>query len=66
MIIEEDPNTLINTPRTEKQKQTNPNERLSNNNQSSTHPNYIEQTLTQQEEMIIENLKRIMSEKKTR
>ena len=63
---QEEPNTINDTPNTEKQEQTNENELSSNNDWNNTHPNHTEQTLTQEEEMIIENSKRIMSEKKTR
>ena len=56
----------IDSLKTEKEKHSNQNERQSNNNRNTTHPCHSEQTLTQEEEMIIENLKRIMSEKKTR
>ena len=38
----------------------------SNKNHNTTHSNHPEQSLTQEEEINIENLKRIMSEKKTR
>ena len=63
---QENPNTIIDTTNTEKQGQSNRNEPQSNNNRNSTHPNLTEQTLTQEEKMNIEILKRILSAKKTR
>ena len=63
---QEDPNTLIDTPNIEKQEQCNRNELQSNNNRNNAHPNDREQTLTEKEETMMNNLKRIMSEKKTR
>ena len=59
------PNTIINIPNTEKQEPSNKNELQSNNDQNTTHSNHTEQTLIQEEEMNIEKLKRIRSEKKT-
>ena len=63
---QQDPNTIIDTPNTEKQEHCNGNEPKSNNNWNTTHPDHIEQRKTQKEKMNIEILKRIVSEKKTR
>ena len=62
----QDPNTINDTPNTEKQEHSNQNEPQSNKNRNTLFPNHTEQALTQEEEMTIENSKRIMSEKKTR
>ena len=54
--------TITDTPNTEKQEHSNRNEPQSNNNWNIIYPSYAERKLIQ-EEMNIENLKRIMSEK---
>ena len=60
-----DPNTIIDTPNSEKQL-SNRNELQSNNNRNTSHTNHTEQTVTQEEEMNIENLNWSLPEKKTR
>ena len=59
-----EPKTVIDTPNTEKQEQSNRNEQQNINNRNTTQPNHTE--LTQKEEMNVVKLKRIKSEKKTR
>ena len=48
---QQDPNTIIDPPNTEKQKHSNGNELQSNNNRNITQPTYTEQTLTQKEKV---------------
>ena len=47
-----------------KSKNTYQNEQQSNNNQNTTHPNHTEKRITQEEEMNIEILKKILPEKR--
>ena len=61
----QDTNTITDTLNAEKQEHFNRNEPQSNKNRNSTHWIQIEGTLTQEEEMDFENLKRIMSGEKT-
>ena len=53
----------MDTPNTVKQEYFNRNEPQNNNNRNTTHVDHAEQTLTPEEEMNIENLRRIMSKK---
>ena len=64
--LRQDTNTIIDTPNTEKQEHSNRNEPQTNKNRNTTQPNHTEQTLTEEEEMNLENLKRNMYEQKTR
>ena len=56
----QDPNTVIGTPKTEKRGPSNRNKPQSNENRNNTHPNLTEQALTQEKEMITENIKKIV------
>ena len=60
-----DTNTIVDTPNTEKQEHSNQKEPQTNDNRNITHPTHTEQIQTE-EEMSLENLKRIMYEQKTR
>ena len=62
----QDTNTITDTPNTEKQEHSNQNELQINNNWKTTYTNHTEQTPTLEEEINLENLKRIMYKKKTR
>ena len=59
------PNTVIEMLNTEKPETSNQIQTLDNSNRTTTHPNTTQQTLTQEEKMNVELMKRIMSEKKT-
>ena len=61
----QDTNTITYIPNTEKQELSNCNDPQTNNNRNASHSNYIDQILTQ-EELNLENLKRIMYDQKTR
>ena len=70
MNNEQDTNTISDTPSINKQKQCNRNkppisENRNNTQPDNTQPNNTEQTLTQEQKVILENLKRIMNREKT-
>ena len=62
---QQDTNTITDAPNIDKQEQFNRNEPQTNSNRNTAHLNLIEPTLTQEKDMNLENLKRIMHEKKT-
>ena len=67
---EQDTNTFTDTPRIDKQKQSNRNEQPTSENRNTTQPNATQpndtkQTLTQEQKINLENLKRIMNGEKT-
>ena len=66
MNYEQDTNTISDTPRTDKQNQSNQNEPLISENRNATKTNVTQpdntmQTLTQKQKINLENLKRIMN-----
>ena len=62
---EQDSNAISDTPSIDKQEQSNRNEPPTSENRNTTQPNTTEQTLTQKQKINLENLKKIMNEKKT-
>ena len=61
------PNTIIDTPNTEKQEHSYRNEQQNKKeNRNTTHRNHIQQRLTPEEKMNIDIWKRIMPEKNIR
>ena len=62
---EQESNTISDTQSINKQKESNRNERPSSKNRNATQPNNPEKTLTQEQKVSIENLKRIMNREKT-
>ena len=62
---EQDTNTASDTLGFDKQEQANKNQGLTSKNRNITHPNNTEQTLTQEQKIKLENLKRIMNEQKS-
>ena len=70
MNNEQDSHTISDTPNTETQKQSNRNELPTSGNRNATQPNNTQpdntdQTLTQEQKINLENLKRIMNREKT-
>ena len=61
---EKDTNTVSDTLYFDKQKQSYRNKQLTSENIKTPHPNNIEKTLKQKQNMNLENLKRIMNEQK--
>ena len=55
---------VTETLNTEIPETLNQRQMLINNNQDTTHPNTVEKTITQEEKINVEIMKRIMSEKK--
>ena len=62
---EQDTNTISDTLCFDKQKQSNRNKPPTSENRNTTHLNNREKTLTQEQKINLENLKRIMNEQKT-
>ena len=58
---EQHSNTISGTPSINKEKQSNWNEPPTSEDRNATQPNNTEQTLTQEQKVNLENLKRIMS-----
>ena len=52
--------TILDAPSTNKQKQSNRNEPPTSENRNTTQPNNTEQTLMQEQKVILANLKRTM------